>query len=117
VDHSTVDSTITTVTATISTESDTTSTTTRISIPDTTTSPLSVFVLKGSIYLNYSAISLEEVGEGDDALICRTNDRRCCAMSPNRAGEFYYPKGDVVPIRSRAEDFYRNRGEGEICLN
>jgi hypothetical protein len=38
-------------------------------------------------------------------------------MPPNRAGEFYYPKGDVVPIRSRAEDFYRNRDEGEIRLN
>jgi predicted outer membrane repeat protein len=116
----TVDTTISTVvTATISTESDTTeSTTTRIPIPDTTTSPLSVyFVLKGSIYLNYSAIFLEEVGEGDDALICRTNDRRCCATPPNRAGEFYYPKGDIVPIRSQAEDFYRNRGEGEIRLN
>jgi hypothetical protein len=75
------------------------------------------FVLKGSVYLNYSAISLEEVGEGDGALICRTNDRRCCATPPNRAGEFYYPKGDVVPIRSRAEDLYQNRGEGEIRLN
>ena len=114
-----VDTTISTVTTTISTESDAISTTTiRSPIPDTTTSPLNVyFVLKGSVYLNNSAISVGEVGEGEDALICRTNNRECCATPPNRAGEFYYPKGDVVPIRSRAGDFYRNRGEGEIRLN
>ena len=87
-------------------------------LPDTTTSPLSVyFVLRGSVYLNNSAIALEEIGEGEDALICRTNNRDCCATPPNRAGEFYYPKGDTIPIRSRAEDFYRNRGDGEIRLN
>ena len=115
-----VDTTTSTVATTIiSTESGTISTTTTCTpVPDTTTSPLNVyFVLKGSVYLNNSAISVGEVGEGDDALICRTNNRGCCATPPNRAGEFYYPKGDVVPIRSRAEDFYRNRGEGEIRLN
>ena len=87
-------------------------------LPDTTTSLLSVyFVLRGSVYLNNSAIALEGIGEGEDALICRTNNKDCCATPPNRAGEFYDPKGDTVPIRSRAEDFYRNRGDGEIRLN
>lgn len=57
------------------------------------------------------------MGEGEDALIFRTNNRECCATPPNRAGEFYYPKGDIVPIYSRAGDFYRNRGEGKIRLN
>ena len=113
--------TISTLTTTISTDAGTTSTTPPIPVPPlpgTTTNPLSVyFVLKGSVYLNNSAISLEEIGEGEDALICRTNNRDCCATPPNRAGEFYYPKGDLVPIRSRTEDFYRNRGEGEIRLN
>ena len=36
---------------------------------------------------------------------------------PNYAREFYYPKGNVALIHSRAEDFYQNRGEGEIHLN
>ena len=87
-------------------------------LPGTTTSPLSVyFVLKSSVYLNNSVITLDEIGEGEDALICKTNNRDCCATPPNRVGEFFYPKGDAVPIRSRAEDFYRNRGDGEIRLN
>ena len=113
--------TISTQTTPTSTNVDTSATTTPSPIPtlpDTTTTPLSVyFVLKGGVYLNNSIISLEEIGEGEDVLICRTNNRVCCATLPNCAGEFYDPKGDLVPIRSCAEDFYRNRGEGEICLN
>ena len=111
--------------ATTSTPSTATSTSTLITttsdpvptLPDIIT-PLSVyFVLKSSVYLNNSVISLEEIGEEDDALICKTNSKDCCGTPPNRFGEFHYPNRDLVPIRTRAEDFYRNRGEGEIRLN
>lgn len=118
--YSSTATTISIRTTTVSTDTGATSTTPSPipTLPDTTTSPLSVyFVLKGSVYFNNSAISAGEIGEEEDALICRTNNRGCCATPPNRAGEFYYPKGDPVPIRSRAQDFYRNRGEREIRLN
>ena len=103
-----VATTISTQTTPISTDVDTSVTTTPNPIP---TLP------DTGVYLNNSTISLEDIGEGEDALICRTNNRSCCATPPNRAGEFYDPKGDLVPIRSRAKNFYRNRGEGEIRLN
>ena len=84
----------------------------------TINSPLSVyFELNGSIYLNNSIISLQEVGEGDNALICHTNKQDCCDTLPNRLGEFYYPNGEQVPIRNRGDEFYRQRGDGEIYLN
>ena len=107
------------LTTTPSTESDIgTSTIAVPTLPEITSTPLNVyFILKGSIYLNNSAIFVEEIGDEDDALICRTNDKDCCGSPPNRAGEFLYPNGDLVPIRSLAEDFYRNRGESEIRLN
>ena len=91
------------------------------SITTTTTAPntLSVvyFELNGNVYLNNSAISLQEVGEGNNALICKTNKQDCCGTPPNRFGEFYYPSGDVVPIRNRQDKFYRQRGNSEIYLN
>ena len=82
------------------------------------TSPLSVyFELNGSIYLNNSVISLEQLGEGDSALLCKTNMKDCCGVPPNRVGEFRYPNLDLVPIRRSARNFYRNRGDREVRLN
>ena len=75
------------------------------------------FELSGNVYLNNSAVSLQEVGEGDNALICKTNKQDCCGTPPNRFGEFYYPSGDMVPIRNRQDKFYRQRGDSEIYLN
>jgi predicted outer membrane repeat protein len=95
--------------------------TTPASITTTTTAPstLSVvyFELNGNVYLNNSAVSLGEVGEGGNALICKTNRQDCCGSPPNRFGEFYYPSGDRVPIRIHQDNFYRQRGDSEIYLN
>ena len=54
----------------------------RSTLPDTTTSPLGVyFVLKSSVYLINSVITLDEIGEGEDALICKTNNRDCAVAN------------------------------------
>ena len=75
------------------------------------------FELNGKVYLNNSAIPLREIGEGDSALLCKTDRENCCGTIPNRFGEFYYPNGILVPIANRGQSFYRNRGEQLIRLN
>ena len=69
------------------------------------------------ILANNSAVDLNDIGEGDRALLCKTNLQNCCGTQPNRFGEFFYPNGRQVPIRARGEGFYRNRGDQRIHLN
>ena len=66
-------------------------------------------------YASGSSLSLSTIGEGEDALQCVT-DGSCCNL-PNRAGEFHYPNGTLVPTQGFGDDFYRNRAEGMIRLN
>lgn len=73
-------------------------------------------MLNGQIYLNNSYISLEEINEDDRGLFCVTSYPNCCAGA-SRAGEFYYPNGNKVPILNRQDGFYRDRGDGYIRLN
>ena len=61
---------------------------------------------------------MERVGEGENgALVCRTDKVDCCHTVPNRFGQFYYPSGNQVPIKSAGQGFYRNRGDQMILLN
>ena len=75
------------------------------------------FVLHGSILANNSEVSLGDIGEESNALICKTNLMNCCGTRPNRFGQYYYPNGSQVPIEAHGEDFYRNRGDQVIRLN
>ena len=77
------------------------------------------FELGDASYLNNTVILVDEIGEGDSALLCRTNNTGCCGSSftPFR-GEFYYPNSNnVVPTAGVSPNFYRNRGTGFIRLN
>ena len=74
-------------------------------------------MLAEKVYRNNSVIPLTEVGEGDNALLCKTDKEECCGTVPNRFGEFYYPNGVKVPIANRRQGFYRNRGDQIIRLN
>ena len=58
---------------------------------------------------------MQEIGEAENALSCRTNNADCCKSS--RSGEFYYSNGTMVPIRKTGHGFYRDRGVREIRLN
>ena len=75
------------------------------------------FELKGEVYDNNSMVNILAIGEGDDALLCKTNKQDCCGTVPNRFGEFYYPNGVRVSINSARHGFYRNRGDQVIRLN
>ena len=64
-----------------------------------------------------SVISIESIGEGDDALICRTINQQCCRGTTKR-GEWYYPSNAKVPTMGENQRFYRNRSnDGEVILN
>ena len=75
------------------------------------------FELKGERYENNSMVSILAIGEGDEALLCKTNKQDCCGTVPNRFGEFYYPHRVHVPINSARQGFYRDRGDQLIRLN
>lgn len=75
------------------------------------------FELNGNKYVNNSIVSITEVGEGENALLCKTNKRDCCMITGKRYGEFYYPNGVKVPINKHRHGFYRNRGNQVVRLN
>ena len=72
--------------------------------------------LNGKTYVNGSKISISDIGEGDNALLCHTSRSDCC-HGGNRYGEFYYPDGSQVGIMSEGGPMYRNRGPQLIRLN
>lgn len=107
-----------TSTAEFATKTASTSTATTNHIQTTSSPPAAVyFELNSDIFLNNSAISLQDIGEGENALTCVTDNQICCGTPPNRHGEFYYPSGEQVPIRSHGDKFYRQRGYQRIYLN
>ena len=52
-------------------------------------------------------------------LQCITDRSPCCATTPNRFGEWYFPNEVAVPsIAGAPTTFYRNRGDdGTVNLN
>ena len=75
------------------------------------------FELRGETYTNNSVIDIADVGTGESTLLCKTDSESCCETPPNRAGEFYYPNGVQVPIRSAEQGFYRDRRTQRMRLN
>ena len=75
--------------------------------------------LKGTVYANNSVIPIAEIETSFyTGLQCITDRRPCCANPSNRAGEWYFPDGTIVPTQGRATSFYRTRGDdGTVNLN
>ena len=74
------------------------------------------FELKGVRYENNSVVNIHTIGEGDSALLCKTDNPDCCSCS--RLGTFYNPCGAQVPAySSQHQCFYRKRGDQVIRLN
>ena len=64
---------------------------------------------------------LEDIGEGDDALLCRTNYTACCrALYTDEMGgvlgNWYFPNGTRVPSDSM-HDVYRTRGQMVVSIH
>jgi hypothetical protein len=75
-----------------------------------------------------STIPISEIGEGDDALLCFTDLRRCCrnnqlpVANGGSRGNWFYPNGNRVlslaDSRSHSDHgFYRNRNQSVVRLN
>ena len=80
------------------------------------------FSLNGTTYQNNSLVTLEDIGEGDAALLCLTNATDCCgppyagAMEGVR-GNWFFPNGTRVPTTNEPWDFYRTRDNMTVLLH
>jgi hypothetical protein len=79
------------------------------------TTPAYHFELGGNTYLNNTVVLVGDIGEGDDALLCVTDNRDCC--DTGREGDFRFPNRSLVPTSSAGQDFYQTRGSQFIRLN
>ena len=80
------------------------------------------FSLRGTTYQNNSCVALEDIGEGDDALLCVAN-LTACDFTGTSLGNWFFPNGTRVPnmtvnnTSGEEWDFYRTRGETVLHLN
>lgn len=80
------------------------------------------FWLKGTTYQNNSLVSLEDIGENDNALLCLTDLTLCCRAPytgiPGYAvGNWYFPNGTRVLSSTTKWEIYRTRGQNLIYLH
>ena len=73
------------------------------------------FSLKNTTYRNNSCVALEDIGEGDDALFCKTNLIDC--YQPPALGNWVFPNGTRVLDKGDQWDFYRTGGQMLMGLN
>ena len=76
------------------------------------------FSLGGITYQNNSLVTLEDIDEGDDALLCVTDLTACCQASRNGTvlGNWFFPNGTRVPSPGIQWDFHRTRGQSIVHL-
>ncbi len=72
------------------------------------------FMLRGKNYTDGDTVMITDIGEGDNALLCVTDNTKCCRTGSD--GEFFYPDGTAVGFSS-TNPIYRNRGEQVVRLN
>ena len=61
-------------------------------------------------------MTLEEIGEGDNSLLCLTNKSSCC--SETSEGEWYGPYNmKILDNMDSNADFYTSRGPSLVRLN
>ena len=66
---------------------------------------------------------LEEIGEGDDALLCVTDQTACCRppytdpLGSGAIGNWYFPNGTRLPSSGAQWDFHRTRGHMVLPLH
>ena len=79
---------------------------------------------KCTIYNNNSVISISDIGEGDDALLCVTDLRDCCKNSQTPSGigalgDWFYPNGSNVGTLKSYPDrrIYKDRDHNVVRLH
>ena len=79
------------------------------------------FSLNGTIYQNNSIVTLEDIGENDDALLCKTDNHNCCryphtGVMRTAIGNWFFPNETRVPGVGKQWDFHRDRGASVVRL-
>ena len=75
------------------------------------------FFLRNTTYQNNSLVSLEDIGVGDEALLCKTDLTVCCNHGGAALGNWFYPNGTRIPSEPKAVDFYRVRGTMVVLMH
>ena len=81
------------------------------------------FSLNGTTYKNNSLVTLEDIGDGENALLCVTDQPACCrspytdATGQRTLGNWFFPNGTRVPGGGQQWDFHRTRGHMVVTLN
>ena len=73
------------------------------------------FSFRNTTYQNNSLVTLEDIGEDDNALFCLTNLTTCC--KPGGIGNWFLPNETKVASTSAWWDFHRTRGQMVVRLN
>ena len=74
--------------------------------------------MNGQTYANNTAIAINEVGEDDNAVLCRTDLKDCCeAEGETRQGHWRYPNGTLVNNSRSGDDIYRDRRKMVVRLH
>ena len=76
------------------------------------------FSLRNTTYQNNSIVMLEDIGEGENALLCKTNQTACCRPPYSGAvGNWFFPNGTRVPSSGAQWGFHRTRGKMVVLLH
>ena len=79
------------------------------------------FSLNGTTYQNNSIVTLEDIGEDDNALFCITILATCCRYENGSVfGNWFFPNGTRVPsliANKTSQNFYREREQMVVNLN
>ena len=77
------------------------------------------FSLRDTTYQNNSLVNLDDIGEGDEALLCKTDLTVCCNHLYGGAalGNWFYPNGTRVPSEQKKWDFHRVKGTMMVLMN
>ena len=83
------------------------------------------FSLRGTTYQTNSLVTLDNIGEDSNALLCVTNNTKCCARAqvPGKGilGDWFFPNGEKVPNsildNGTVANIYRNRGPSVVRLH
>ena len=80
------------------------------------------FSLRGTTYQNNSIVSLGDIGEGVNALLCVTDQPACCrrpytdSIGVSALGNWFFPNGTRVPNSGFQWDIHRTRGQSVVRL-
>ena len=77
------------------------------------------FTLRNKTYQNNSIVILEDIGEGENALLCKTNQTACCSgdyTNGSTLGNWFFPNETRVPSLGNQWDFHRTRGQMVVLL-